>query len=108
MRKNIMIKVNSRDHHGLEVLINENNMLYAVPSLNGETIVYFDKVNFLVLTENYDDFKKRFDPPKEVTVPRTLLTESVTGGDGYDDLPKLPNGNIDKRTVQYKEWKQSI
>lgn len=104
-----MIKALSRDHRGSEVLINENNILYAVPSINGETIVYFDKVNFLVLTESFDDYKKRFEPPKTIfsnsTAAEHLPVGSYKDLDSYPEyLPRLPTGYVDKRTTQYKEY----
>lgn len=108
-----MIKAKSREHRNEEILINENKILYVVPSINGETVVYFDKINFLVLTENYDEFIKRFEaklPTAATFSPaQSIVSTSKSDISEYpEDIPRLPNGNIDKRTTAYKEYTANL
>jgi hypothetical protein len=76
--------------------------------LDGGTVVYFSNEKFLVLLENFNSFKNLLLSDKKVVVPEStpvFLTEELV----YPDhLPKLANGNVDKRTIQYKEWQQSL
>lgn len=103
-----MLTVKSKEQNGQEILINENNILYAIPSLDGGTVVYFSNDKFLVLLENFNSFKNILLSDKKVVVPEStpvFLTEELV----YPNhLPKLANGNVDKRTIQYKEWQQSL
>jgi len=97
-----MLTVKSKTHDGKEILINENTILYAIPSLDGGTVVYFNNKDFIVLFIRFDEFELLLSTPKSISDSTPiLLTEEVS----YPEhLPKLANGNIDKRTIQYKEW----
>jgi hypothetical protein len=100
-----MITVKSKNHNGAEVLINENNILYAVASYNNETIVHLSKESFLVLAESFESFKQKFELQVQPTVSHYIAATSKPDTSDYpEDLPRLPNGNIDKRTTAYKEY----
>lgn len=110
-----MLLFKSRDHDGAEIIINKNSIRYALPTLDGNTVVYFDDKNFIVVIEKFDSFKKKVldaKPDKIIdhsaattTATASLSTPTKLDPDTYPDhLPRLPTGNVDKRTNAYKEW----
>ena len=110
-----MITVKSKNQFGEEILVNTAKIAYAVPSSGGqETVIFFDNdthINILESfadfrkRESFADFRKRFNKPTaKISVEKDVVfTEELVGG--YPEhLPRLPTGNVDKRTNQYKEW----
>ena len=110
-----MITVKSKNQFGEEILVNTSKIIYVIPSSGGiESTIFFDNDVHLTILEPFDEFKKRFDKValkaadilKDITPCST--NESKTRVYDYPDhLPRLPTGNVDKRTVQYKEWIES-
>lgn len=101
-----MITVKSKNQFGEEILVNTAKIAYAVPSSGGqETVIFFDNDTHINILESFADFRKRFNnPTAKISVEKDVVfTEELVGG--YPEhLPRLPTGNVDKRTNQYKEW----
>lgn len=101
-----MITVKSKNQFGEEILVNTAKIAYAVPSSGGqETVIFFDNDTHINILESFADFRKRFNKPTaKISVEKDVVfTEELVGG--YPEhLPRLPNGNVDKRTNQYKEY----
>ena len=101
-----MITVKSKNQFGEEILVNTAKISYAVPSSGGqETVIFFDNDTHINILESFADFRKRFNKPTaKISVEKDVVfTEELV--DGYPEhLPRLPTGNVDKRTNQYKEW----
>lgn len=101
-----MITVKSKNQFGEEILVNSSKIAYAVPSSGGqETVIFFDNDTHINILESFADFRKRFNKPTaKISVEKDVVfTEELVGG--YPEhLPRLPTGNVDKRTNQYKEW----
>ena len=101
-----MITVKSKNQFGEEILVNSSKIAYAVPSSGGqETVIFFDNDTHINILESFADFRKRFNKPTaKISVEKDVVfTEQLVGG--YPEhLPRLPTGNVDKRTNQYKEW----
>lgn len=101
-----MITVKSKNQFGEEILVNTAKIAYAVPSSGGqETVIFFDNDTHINILESFADFRKRFNKPTaKISVEKDVVfTEQLVGG--YPEhLPRLPTGNVDKRTNQYKEW----
>lgn len=101
-----MITVKSKNQFGEEILVNTAKIAYAVPSSGGqETVIFFDNDTHINILESFADFRKRFNKPTaKISVEKDVVfTEELVGG--YPEhLPRLPTGNVDKRTNQYKEW----
>jgi hypothetical protein len=95
-----MFVVKSKNQLGEEILINPDKIAYAVPSSGGqETVIFFDNDTHISVLESFDEFRKRFENKPTV---KALVADPV---DEYPShLPRLPTGNVDKRTNQYKEW----
>ena len=95
-----MFVVKSKNQFGEEILVNPEKIAYAVPSSGGlETVIFFDNDTHISVLESFAEFRNRF-----VTKPtvKVLIEDPV---DEYPaHLPRLPTGNVDKRTNQYKEW----
>jgi hypothetical protein len=105
-----MITVRSKNQFGEEILVNTSKIAYIVPSLGGqESVIFFDNDTHINILESFADFKKRFakKPLADLDVTRTALynAAAVNVSNEYpENLPRLPNGNVDKRTNQYKDW----
>lgn len=111
-----MLLFKSRDHDGVEIIINQNSVRYALPTLDGNTVVYFDDKNFIVVLEKFDSFKKKVLDVKPESIAHSTAATTATASfstpeDEYKDLdtypgylPRLPTGYVDKRTTLYKEW----
>lgn len=111
-----MLLFKSRDHDGVEIIINQNSVRYALPTLDGNTVVYFDEKNFIVVLEKFDSFKKKVLDVKLESISNSISSTTVTASfstpeDKYKDLetypeylPRLSTGYVDKRTTLYKEW----
>lgn len=104
-----MITVKSKNQFGEEILVNTAKIAYAVPSSGGqETVIFFDNDTHINILESFSDFRKRFNKPTaKISVEKDVVftEELVNSSDGYPEhLPRLPNGNVDKRTNQYKEY----
>jgi hypothetical protein len=105
-----MITVKSREHSGQEILINEDNIQYISPSISGETVVYFSETNFLVISEPFDTFKRRFSAKPRITLEQSFQPDESAKVEYKDldqypeNLPRLPTGYVDKRTTAYKEY----
>jgi hypothetical protein len=101
-----MFIVKSKNQFGEEILVNPEKIAYAVPSSGGqETVIFFDNDTHISVLESFVDFKKRYAKPTvKLSVEKDVVfTEELVGG--YPEhLPRLPTGNVDKRTNQYKEW----
>lgn len=101
-----MITVKSKNQFGEEILVNVDKIAYAVPSLGGlETVIFFDNDTHINILEPFNDFKGRFGtkPTVKVSEHNTVINNEST--DEYPEhLPRLPTGNVDKRTNQYKDW----
>jgi hypothetical protein len=100
-----MIEVRAKEN-GKHTIVNENNILYISSSLDGGSVIFFHEAHLVVL-DTYAELKEQILPTivKYQPAPvRELLTESVISDSGFDSLPKLPNGNVDKRTLQYKAY----
>ena len=101
-----MITVKSKNQFGEEILVNTAKIAYAVLSSGGqETVIFFDNDTHINILESFADFRKRFNKPTaKISVEKDVVfTEQLVGG--YPEhLPRLPTGNVDKRTNQYKEW----
>ena len=101
-----MITVKSKNQFGEEILVNTAKIAYAVPSSGGqETVIFFDNDTHINILESFADFRKRFNKPTaKISVEKDVVfTEELVGG--YPEhLPRLPTGNVEKRTNQYKEW----
>ena len=108
-----MITVKSKNQFGEEILVNTSKIIYVIPSSGGiESTIFFDNDVHLTILEPFDEFKKRFDKvvfkAADVLNSMPLTAPCSTKTDEYPDhLPRLPTGNVDKRTVQYKEWIES-
>ena len=117
-----MIKVRSKERDGSEVLVNINNINYIVPSLDGGCVIHF-QTTFLVSLDSLEAIESKIKVsrtpvqelyqginPQAVFVPQAaVLTESVPPtqvyNDGYPEhIPRLPTGNVDKRTNAYKDY----
>lgn len=118
-----MIKVRTKERDGSEVLVNIDNIDYIVPSLDGGSVIHFQTA-FLVSLDSLDSIGSKIKVsrtpvqelyqginPQAVFVPQAaVLTESDSiekpvYDDGYPDhLPRLPTGNVDKRTNAYKDY----
>jgi len=105
-----MFIVKSKNQFGEEILINPEKIAYAVPSSGGvETVIFFDNDTHLNILESFADFRKRFAKKtladRDITPTEVYTAAAVNVSDGYPEhLPRLPNGNVDKRTNQYKEY----
>lgn len=112
-----MLLFKSRDHDGAEIIINQSSVRYALPTLDGNTVIYFDDKNFIVVLEKFESFKKKVldvvsDPLVSLSGTSAAATASFSSAeDEYKDLdtypgylPRLPTGYVDKRTTLYKEW----
>lgn len=109
-----MITVKSKNQFGEEILVNTSKIIYAIPSSGGtETTIFFDSDIHQTILEPFDEFKKRFDKvalkASDIlnNIPLTAPCSTKTADEYPDHLPRLPTGNVDKRTVQYKEWIES-
>jgi hypothetical protein len=105
-----MIVVRSKNQFGEEILVNTNKIAYAVPSSGGiETVIFFDNDTHINILESFADFRKRFATKtladRDVTSTEVYTAAAVNVSNEYPEhLPRLPTGNVDKRTNQYKEW----
>ena len=102
-----MIVVKSKNQFGEEILVNSAKICYVVPSSGGqESVIFFDNDTHISILEPFDEFRKRFENKPTVKVSEYKVLELDTEStDGYPaHLPRLPTGNVDKRTNQYKEW----
>lgn len=102
-----MITVKSKNQFGEEIIVNKDKIIYAIPSSGGnETVIFFSSDNHITIEEPFVEFKKRFfEYPYTSSKREVAKDESLDENDDlYAALPRLPNGNIDKRTVQYKEY----
>ena len=102
-----MITVRSKNQFGEEILVNTSKIAYIVPSLGGlETVIFFDNDTHINVLESFADFKKRFEKPvfKSVEIETLSNTDIKSTIEFPEHLPRLPNGNVDKRTNQYKDW----
>jgi len=110
-----MIKVRSKNHDNSEAILNENNILYVVPSYDG-TIVYFVGGGYLILSNNIESIDEKFkallevpklDQPKSV-IPSSIVTDVVDANLTLDEFPahlkRMSNGKVDPRTREYKEY----
>ena len=109
-----MIVIKVKDVAYNEAVVNEDNINYIIPTQDGYSIIYFSDQKYLITTEPYYELKEKLTKP--VIFPNIVTQPSITSGgvslclqtsSNEDDLPRLPNGNIDKRTVQYKEFIQN-
>ena len=109
-----MIKIRSKERDGSEVLVNVNAINYIVPSLDGGSVIHF-QTSFLVALNSIEEIESKIKVSRthiqELSPQSTLLTESITLdtesvlSDGYPEhLPRLPTGNVDKRTNAYKDY----
>lgn len=101
----------SRDHDGVDILVNIDQIQYALPTLDGNTVLYFDSKNFTVISEKFEEFKKKVlgEPAQKQSVSAQKTETYDTSGykdlEHYPaDLPRLPTGYVDKRTTAYKEY----
>jgi hypothetical protein len=104
-----MFIVKSKNQFGEEILVNPEKIAYAVPSSGGkETVIFFDNDTHISVLESFVDFKKRYAKPTvKLSVEKDVVftEELVNAANAYPEhLPRLPTGNVDKRTNQYKEW----
>jgi uncharacterized protein YlzI (FlbEa/FlbD family) len=104
---------------GEPMLVNPDNIIHISSALGGGSLINFIGGVYIVVQDSYESLLKKINPkPKELT-PGPLVKElladvsstldrtktSATSNDAYPDfLPRLPTGNVDKRTVQYKEY----
>ena len=105
-----MITVKSKNQFGEEILVNTSKIIYVIPSSGGiESTIFFDNDVHLTILEPFDEFKKRFDKVvfKAADILNNIPSSSTKTDEYPDHLPRLPTGNVDKRTVQYKEWIES-
>lgn len=111
-----MIVVKTKDF-GNEAVINESNIIYIIPAQDGGAIIHLIDQKYIVSTESYLTLKTRLINPVSVptpvfsmdTVNMSTTTPNIPKNSvslSESSLPKLANGNIDKRTVQYKEYIQ--
>jgi hypothetical protein len=102
-----MITVKSKNQFGEEILVNTSKIAYAIPSLGEqETVIFFDSDTHLSILEPFAEFKQRF-----ATKTLANLTSEASANLSNDypaHLPRLPNGNVDKRTNQYKEYMTTV
>ena len=102
-----MFIVKSKNQIGEEILVNPEKIAYAVPSSGGqETVIFFDNDTHISVLESFVDFKKRYAKPiVKISVEKDIPSPSIESTNDYPEhLPRLPTGNVDKRTNQYKEW----
>jgi hypothetical protein len=119
MRLN-MIKLFSKSENA-EIFLNEEKILYVLPSTDVGSIIRMDNNSVIAVTNDISYFNDLFFPVKNAL--KALDTPKITGDIGdpvinipkklndgtteYNNLPKTPNGNIDKRTNEYKAYIES-
>ena len=105
-----MIKVRSKNHDNVEVLLNENNILYVVPAMQDGSIVYFTGGGYLTLSNTIESVDKqikalievpKLEQPKSI-VPLSTIIDSVAEFPAH--LKRMSNGKVDPRTKEYKEY----
>ena len=105
-----MIKVRSKNHDNVEVLLNENNILYVVPAMQDGSIVYFSGGGYLTLSDTIESVDKqlkalievpKLEQPKSIA-PLSTIIESVDEFPAH--LKRMTNGKVDQRTKEYKEY----
>ena len=106
-----MIKVRSKNHDNVEVLLNENNILYIVPAMQEGSIVYFSGGGgYLTLSDTIESVDKqlkalievpKLEQPKSIA-PLSTIIESVDEFPAH--LKRMTNGKVDQRTKEYKEY----
>lgn len=107
-----MIKVKSKNQFGEEILVNTKHITHIIPAYGGtESIIFLANDTHIAVIEPFSEFRKLFcDYPytsskRESSTKEEMLNASKDGDpDLFAALPRLPNGNIDKRTTQYKEY----
>lgn len=117
-----MIKVRSKNHDNVEVLLNENNILYVVPAMQDGSIVYFTGGGYLTLSDTIASVDKqikslievpKLEQPKSIAPLSTIQTFTNGVGiknptpnlDGFPEhLKRMSNGKVDPRTKEYKEY----
>ena len=115
-----MIKVRSKNHDNVEVLLNENNILYIVPAMQEGSIVYFSG-GYLTLSDTIESVDKqlkalieapkleqpKLEQPKSI-FPFMSTTAAVDTNLSLDEFPahlkRMTNGKVDQRTKEYKEY----
>jgi hypothetical protein len=114
-----MIKLFSKAENA-EIFLNEDLILYVVPSVDVGSIIHMENNTVIAVTNDISYFNELFFPPIK-TALKSLDTQKTTGFVGgpvvpvkpklltettseYLELPKTPNGNIDKRTNEYKAY----
>ena len=111
-----MIKVRSKNHDNVEVLLNENNILYIVPAMQDGSIVYFTGGGYLTLSDTIESVDKqikslievpKLEQPKSI-FPFMSTTAAVDTNLSLDEFPahlkRMSNGKVDPRTKEYKEY----
>ena len=105
-----MIKVRSKNHDNVEVLLNKNNILYIVPAMQEGSIVYFSGGGYLTLSDTIESVDKqlkalievpKLEQPKSIALLSTII-ESVDEFPAH--LKRMTNGKVDQRTKEYKEY----
>lgn len=107
--------VRAKDKTGDIVLVNSDRISYLTQSLDGGCIIYFGE-HILVSLDSFSLVSSKLNPPiskiSTENVPVQIsntIKNSLVPSDGFPShLPRMPNGNIDKRTSAYKEYAASL
>lgn len=105
-----MIRVFSKSHD-VEIFLNENKIIYIVPSIDVGSIIHFDNGTVLAVKNDITYLSSIFFPEKvkpvaPIITPQVIGQPSgpVTLDSELPDFPKLPNGNVDKRSLVYRQF----
>ena len=107
-----MIKVRSKNHGNVEVILNEINVLYIVPAMQDGSIVYFTGGGYLTLSDTIESVDRQIKALIEVPKleqPKSIAPIPLPFVEYVDDefpvhLKRMSNGKVDQRTKEYKEY----
>ncbi len=99
--------IKSKNGNGDEALVNASAVSYVLPSLDGNCVIYFGE-HFIVCLDSYKSIKEKIFTSLNTLEPVVISVKGevtqVSLDEFPEELPRLPNGQVDKRTVQYKEY----